>query len=68
METQKPQNIIEALRLVDPTLIIPVLEKGYELEKLHFIVNKTEDAQRCLNQTKILLDFLHLLRLGIFSI
>jgi hypothetical protein len=56
---------MEAVYLVNPASIIPIIERGLEIEKLHFIVDKSEDTQRRINDAQVLLNLLHLRRLGI---
>lgn len=58
-------KLMEALSLIDPAIVIPVIERGLEIEKLELIVNKSETTQRRINETQLLLSFLHLQRLGI---
>jgi hypothetical protein len=65
MRNHNSSKIMEAVYLVNPASIIPIIERGLEIEKLHFIVDKSEDTQRRINDAQVLLNLLHLRRLGI---
>lgn len=56
----KNLKIFEALTTTELSHIIPVIQKGLELEKLEFIVNKDQKIRDRIFDTELLLTYLHL--------
>jgi hypothetical protein len=66
MRSNEPFNLYEFLTLVDPATVIPVIEKGIEIEKLQLIANPDcEHTKRSLRSSRALLSFLYSRRLGL---
>lgn len=54
------QKMFDALSFINPSLIIPVLEHGLEIEKLHLKINQdSAEIQERIYDTEILLTFLY---------
>lgn len=58
-------KVFQALTTAELSNIIPVIEKGLELERLEQMANKESKAtHRRIYDTELLLTFLHLRKLG----
>jgi hypothetical protein len=53
-------DLIEVLKLIEPTTVIPTLEKGIEIEKLELAANPNcEVIKTSIKNSRILLSFLY---------
>lgn len=60
MRTVTESKLLEALRNVPTSSIIPVLEKGLEVEKLENEINQSETSATRIRDTEILLTLFYL--------
>jgi hypothetical protein len=58
-------NIFHVLTLVPPHALIPVIEKGLEIQKLEFHANPNEQANECIRYSRAVLSFLYARKLGL---
>lgn len=64
---RKSENaaFFELLTLTPPDVLLPVLEKGLEIQKLELLINPdSQDIQRSINYSSAILAFLRLNRIG----
>lgn len=65
MKSLENTNFLQLLANIPPTKLIPVLEKGLELEKLELIINpESEEVKEIIHYSTAVLTFLRLRRLG----
>jgi hypothetical protein len=61
-----PSDIMDTLLLIDPSDLIPVLEKGIELEKLDLSLDSESImTQRRIRTSRVLLALLYARKLGV---
>lgn len=58
-------NILQVLTMVPPQALIPVIEKGLEIQKLEFQANPDERANECIRYSRAVLSFLYARKLGL---
>lgn len=58
-------NIIQVLTMVPPQALIPIIEKGLEIEKLEFQANPDEHKNECIRYSRAVLSFLYARKLGL---
>jgi hypothetical protein len=65
MQQQQPSILLDYISAVDPSAIIPVIEKGLEIERLQALVDQDPELERRVQQSRALLCVLRTLRLGL---
>jgi hypothetical protein len=65
MHNHNPSTLFDHLTNIDPVAVIPVIEKGLELEKLQSVIDNSAEAERRVRHSRALLCILRTLRLGL---
>lgn len=59
-------DLVEIINLIDPVTIIPIIEKGIEIERLQLIADpKNQFSKDGIRNTRVLLSFLYTRKLGL---
>lgn len=61
----KRKEFLETLSIIDLGDVIPVLEKGIEVEQVENIIAQSEESDRRVKTSRFFLCFLNQLRLGL---
>lgn len=66
MRSSHDTTLFEAISLIEPAEVIPVLERGIELEKIdHILGLNSEESDRRIRASRVLLALLYSNKLGV---
>lgn len=63
MQNDDISRLLHAVRMIDLSAVIPVIEQGLEIQKMHYAATRSDESLRSIKETQMLLSFFYIRRI-----
>lgn len=64
MQNDDISRLLQAVQLIDLSAVIPVIEQGLEIQRMHYEATRSDESLRAIKETQMLLSFFYIRRVN----